>query len=305
MTPIDIMDADSRITIANRSGDVLPFSRGILASSLLSTGIATEEAYRLASVVQTRLLKFEAGSINAEQLVGLIREILVDEEPNGTAERWLAWRTAKRSGRPVVVVFSGAPGVGKSTMAARMAVRFGISSLITSDSIRDVLRTVIPVSVLPELHRSTFELVDSEGPAQFSNFDRQANAVANATVAVAQRLAAERSSAVLEGVHLLPGFVGLALASHPARPIVIERLIIERSDEAHKAKLERRAISQPLRLGARHIADIGKIRAIQSHLLARADASGTQTIEADNFAMAIHDIVDEIASLVESEGVDS
>jgi 2-phosphoglycerate kinase len=303
--PIDLMDADRRITIANRSGDVLPFSRGILASSLLSTGIATEEAYRLASVVQSRLLKLRTGAIDAEQLVGMIHEILVDEEPDGTAGRWLAWRTAKRSGRPVVVVFSGAPGVGKSTVAARMAVRFGISSLITSDSIRDVLRTVIPASVLPELHRSTFELVDSEGPGQFSNFDRQANAVANATIAVAHRLAAERRSAVLEGVHLLPGLMGRALASHPARPIVVERLIIERSDDAHKAKLERRAISEPLRLGARHIADIARIRAIQSHLQARADASGTPTIGTANLAMATHEIVDEIAGLVENEGVES
>lgn len=302
MTPIDLMDADSRITIASRSGDVLPFSRGILASSLLSTGIATEEAYRLASVVQSRLLKFGTRTIDAEQLVGMIREILVDEEPDGTAERWLTWRTAKRSGRPVVVVFSGAPGVGKSTVATRMAVRFGISSVITSDSIRDVLRTVIPVSVLPELHRSTFELVDSDGPAQFSNFDRQANAVANATVAVAQRLAAERRSAILEGVHLLPGLLGSALASHSARPIVIERLIVERHHDDHKAKLERRAISQPLRLGDRHVADIGRIRAIQSHLQTKADTSGTPTIGTENLAQATHEIVDEIASLVDSEG---
>jgi 2-phosphoglycerate kinase len=302
--PVDLVDADNRITITNRSGDILPFSRGILASSLLSTGIATEEAYRLASVVQARLLEFGAGSIDAEQLVAMIRQILVDEEPDGTAERWLAWRTAKRSGRPVVVVFSGAPGVGKSTVAARMAVRFGISSVITSDSIRDVLRTVIPVSVLPELHRSTFELVGAEGPAQFSDFDRQAFAVANATVAVAQRLAAERRSAVLEGVHLLPGLIGKALASHSSRPIVIERLIVERSDDAHKAKLERRAISQPLRLGARHVADIGRIRAIQSHLQASAVASGTPTLETESLAMATHEIVDEIARTVEREGVE-
>jgi 2-phosphoglycerate kinase len=153
------------------------------------------------------------------------------------------------------------------------------------------------------LHRSTFELVDSEGPAQFSNFDRQANAVANATVAVAQRLAAERRFAILEGVHLLPGLIGSALAPHPARPIVIERLIVECSDDAHKAKLERRAISQPLRRGDRHVADIGRIRAIQSHLQTKADASGTPTIGTENLAMATHRIVDEIASLVESEGV--
>ncbi len=293
------VDTDGRITIANRLGDELPFSRGILASSLLATGIATEEAYRLASAVQSRLLSARTGSIGSEQLVGMIHEILVDEEPDGTAERWLVWRKAKRSGRPIVVVFCGAPGAGKSTFATSMAVRFGISSVITSDAIRDVLRTVIPEGVLPELHRSTFELVEPDGPAPFASFERQAGAVANATAAVAKRLAAEKRSAILEGVHLLPGMIGKALADHSSRPIVVERLIVETDAAAHRAKLERRAASQPLRQGNRHLADIQAIREIQGHLLARAASSSVPTIGTGDMASATHEIVDEIANRIE------
>ncbi len=297
--PVDLKETDSRITIANRSGDVLPFSRGILASSLLATGIPTEEAYALASVVQTRLLGASRGQIDAEKLVEIIHQILLDAQSEQAAARWLAWRRAKRSGRPVVVVFSGAPGVGKSTIATRMAFRFGISSVVTSDAIRDVLRTVIPAGVLPELHRSTFELVNPASDSPFTDFSRQSSAVATATAAVAERLSRERRSAILEGVHLTPGLIREALSSHPADPIVIERLIVERSEDGHLAKLERRAVSQPLRHGGRHVADIDKIRAIQAHLQDMADRNGIRTIDTENLAIATHEVVDEIASRIE------
>lgn len=294
-------EAQNQIVVTNRSGDELPFSRGILASSLLSTGIATEEAYRLSSVVQTRLLRAKAGTINAEALVETIHEILADEESDGTAERWLAWRRAKRSGRPIVVVFCGAPGVGKSTVATRLAVRFGVSSVITSDAIRDVLRTVIPAGVLPELHKSTFELIDKDTQSPFSNFDRQAHAVATATSAVAQRLVTERRSAILEGVHLLPGLITSTLSSHSARPIIIERLITEDSVDSHQSKLSRRALSQPLRSGSRHLADLDNIRSIQSHLQEKAEANSIAEIGTDNLTITTHEIVDEIAKHVTSE----
>lgn len=53
--PADLTPDDATLMITNRRSDVLPYSRGILATSLLATGIPTEEAYRLALPVQREL----------------------------------------------------------------------------------------------------------------------------------------------------------------------------------------------------------------------------------------------------------
>ncbi len=100
-----------------------------MATSLLATGIATEEAYRLASLVQARLLHHRRHDVEAHELVELV-QVTLDEhatDPEITP-RWLAWRHAKRSGRPIVMVLCGAPGVGKSTVATPGSLDVTVSS---------------------------------------------------------------------------------------------------------------------------------------------------------------------------------
>ena len=46
--PTDLVSDDPNLLITNRRGEVLPYSRGIMATSLLATGVHTEEACRLA-----------------------------------------------------------------------------------------------------------------------------------------------------------------------------------------------------------------------------------------------------------------
>ena len=107
-----------------------------MATSLLATGVPTEEAYRLASVVQQRLLMQGFRELDAEQLVQLTHDLLLTEANDvGIADRWTAWRRAKRSGRPIAIVLGGAAGTGKSTLATRLAVRLYIPRVVTTDAI--------------------------------------------------------------------------------------------------------------------------------------------------------------------------
>lgn len=283
------------IIVQDREDNRLPFSRGIMATSLLATGIPTEEAYRLASRIQRRLLDAGLREIDAESLVSVTDETLRQEasEPE-IAVRYFAWRRAKRSGRPIVIVLGGAPGTGKSTLATRLAVRLKITRVVTTDAIRDVLRTVIPTNVLPELHASTFEVLTPEAADPFAGFLRQCNAVGAAAVAVADRLADEHRSVILEGVHALPGATTNALHGHAARPVVIERLIVQSQAEHHAELLRRRETSEPLRRGDRHLARLDRIRSIQDHLMDHARAAGTPVMDGGEAGDLTQDIVDEI-----------
>lgn len=276
-----------------------------MATSLLATGISTEEAYRLASVVQGRLLASGRAEVDADELLRITTEAALDEEPDGVdiAQRWEAWRRAKRSGRPAVIVLGGAPGVGKSTLATRLAVRLDITRVVTTDAIREVLRTVIPEVVLPELHQSTFEVIvagpePKNGIDAYAGFRRQCDAVAAATAAVADRLADEHRSVILEGVHLQPGAITAALAEHPADPIIVERLIVHRQADVHGEFLRRRAIDEPLRGGNRHLDNLRRIRAIQDHLERIADHNGVATIDSGAAGDLTQDIVDEMVDRI-------
>lgn len=297
--PADLSFDDPHLLITNRHGEVLPFSRGIMATSLLATGVPTEQAYRLALLIQRRLTGDGVTRHDADALVRAACEVL-RAEPGGTdvADRWIAWRAARRSGRPIVIVLTGAPGVGKSTLATRLAVRLEITRIVTTDAIREVLRTVVPPAVLHELHTSTFELIDPERTDPFVAFDRQCGAVSNAVAAVASRLATENRSMIAEGVHLRPGSLTAALAEHPSRPVVVERLVTA-PDDAHLANLDRRRIDEPLRGGDRHLRSFDRIAAIQAHLRDQASAAGVQTIDIGEATAMTQDLVGEIVHALE------
>lgn len=296
--PIDpVASLSARVLVRDRVGLNLPFSRGIMASSILATGLPTDKAYEIASAIQQQLDQGGSGDISADSLASLAGDMIDRMADPSFGRRYRAWRATKRSGRPVVVVLSGAPGVGKSTVAAKLAVRLGISQVATSDTIREVLRTVIPPSVLPELHASTYEL---DVPPAFSGFERQAMAVASATVAVADRLAKERRSVLLEGVHLLPGLITRGLAQHPSEPIVVERLLVLDDEGVHRAQLRQRAHDEPGRQGARTLDHIDAIRHIQDFLGRHAERSGIDRYNISNPTELTQQIVDAIVAQSQS-----
>lgn len=297
--PADLKFDDPDLLITNRQGEALPFSRGIMATSLLPTGIPTEEAYRLASLVQQALHRDGAPDHGADELVETACQVLRAEPGGGPiVERWLAWRAARRSGRPRVIVLTGAPGVGKSTLATRLAVRLEITRIVTTDAIREVLRSVVPGAVLPELHMSTFELIEPGRPDPFVDFDRQCSAVSNAMAAVASRLVTENRSMIAEGVHLEPGVLSELLADHPSQPVVVERLVTA-PPPAHRSNLDRRRADEPLRRGDRHIDGFDRIEMIQAHLRQRAAEHGVATIDIGAATAMTQDLVGEIVDRLE------
>ena len=264
-----------------------------MATSLLATGVPTEEAYRLASVVQQRLLMQGFRELDTEQLVQLTPDLLLTEAnvqagdvigsvgstDVGIADRWTAGRRAKQSGRPIAIVLGGAAGTGKSKLATRLAVRLNIPRVVTTDAIRDVLRTVVPANVVPELHRSTFEIIEPDADDPFGGFLRQCSSVGSAAVAVADLLADEHRSVIIEGVHAISGATTRVLADHPAAPIVIERLIVRASAARHEDLLRRRATSEPQRHGDRHLTNFDRIRAIRQRLQDEALSTGVPIVD--------------------------
>jgi 2-phosphoglycerate kinase len=295
--PIDpVASLSAIVRVRDRVGLDLPFSRGIMASSILATGLPTDQAYGIASAIQRQLDSGGPGEVSADALACLAAKAIDEMAGDSFGRRYRSWRATRRSGRPIIVVLSGAPGVGKSTVAARLAARLGISRVVTTDTIRDVLRTVIPPSVLPELHASTYEL---DVPPAYDGFERQAAAVASATMAVADRLTKERRNVLLEGVHLLPGLVTRSFAGHTDRPVVVERLLVLDDAGVHRAQLKKRSHDEPARRGDRTLDHLDTIRHIQDHLTGHAARNGIGSYNLADPTELTQQVVDAIVAALE------
>ena len=251
------------------------FPRGSLATSILATGVETPIAYEVARNLQDHLHGNQIREIESDELMKLTGQELSRLVSPEVAEGYLLWRKARRIGRPIVVSMLGSSGVGKSTLATRLALRLGINRVVTTDAIREVLRTVIPSSVLPELHVSSYEGIESEfKETRESTYQRQSRAVASACGAVARRYVKEKKNVLFEGVHLLPGFLTREVEDMDERPIVVEILLAVGDEDMHFARLTHRLDSEPGRDGARHLQHFSVIRELQASMQSLAEEAG-------------------------------
>lgn len=270
---------DGRVVIVRDSAGLgLPFSKGLMATSILATGAETDQAYAIAAEIQRELTRRAGPDIDARELATLAARMIEARAGAEVAARYQTWRRLRREGRPLLLVLGGAPGVGKSTISTRLAVRFGITRIVTTDTIREVLRTVIPSTVLPELHVSTYESVGTGGdPADV--YVRQARVVGGALVSVVRRLLTERRSVIVEGVHLLPGELVSGIGDHPSRPVVVELMLILEDAAAHRAQLAARRSGEPGRDGQRSLDQFGTIRVLQDLLASRARSAKVESLD--------------------------
>lgn len=111
-------------------------------------------------------------------------------------------------------MIAGASGVGTSSIAFEVANRLGIRNMISTDMIREVMRKMISKELIPSLHESTFTAYKSlrtPAPVEFDEvlvgFRDHVNVVTVGIEAVIERALTEGISIVIEGAHLVPGFI--------------------------------------------------------------------------------------------------
>ncbi|MDP9455105.1 MAG: 2-phosphoglycerate kinase [Actinobacteria bacterium] len=270
------------ITIV-KSGRETPFSRGVLAQTLCQAGARMEIAYRIASEVRAELLAEERLTVEEEEVLARVRAKLQMTDAL-VVPRLDKWRILRESTEPVVVLIGGATGVGTSTLAADVARRLNIQSVIGTDSIREVLRRAISPDLLPILHKSSFEItaedirvpVEDEETVLFG-FRAQSSQVSVGVEAIVERGLKEGTNLVVEGVHLAPEIIMQRYKDHPN----VCCLVVHLSDEdAHRDRFYIRALGTSMRRPAEeYIAHFKQIRKIHDYIKESAAHAGTYTIE--------------------------
>src|SRR5581483_11731219 len=117
-------------------GEGLPYSRGLMARSLMAAGVAAHRAYALATRVGDELAESGAGRIELERLEALAVEVLGEEEGSKSIQRLRRYQELRELDLPIHVFIGGATGTGKSTVATELAYRFGITRVTSTDFVR-------------------------------------------------------------------------------------------------------------------------------------------------------------------------
>lgn len=288
------------VWVEDRSGTKMPFSKGILVSSVMVAGIPPKAAYALAETIEDALFSAGRTTVRVEELTETVVGTIERQLGPAPAAAWAAWVQARRAGDPIVLLLGGGTGSGKSMVATRLAGRLGISRVMATDAVREVMRGSFPETILPVLHLSSFEahrglrapLPDDQDPV-IAGFRQQVEVVASGIRRLVDRALQERTDVIVEGVHVVPGTFGAELARWRRDGTVVELVLSVPDPEKHRAHFLARLEQSHGRRPDRYLEHFEEIRRIQRYILVQARAEGTPQLVVEH----LDEVVQEASAL--------
>jgi len=222
------------------------------------------------------------------------------------AERYRVWRTYQEPDRPVLILLGGAAGVGKTSLALEVAHRLGIGRMLSTDSIRQIMRIMLSQELAPALHASSYDAYKLLPPEALGDdpviegFMNQATTVTVGVRASIQRAIAENASLVLDGVSIVPGL--LDVSAYADQADVIFLLITTLGDDAFQSRFEARAATAKQRAPHRYLENLDAILAIQNHLLELADRYHVPIVDNVSFDSSVLQIIRYVTESLRKKG---
>jgi 2-phosphoglycerate kinase len=287
-----------RILVRSEFG--LPYSKGLMAQSIMATGLAPERSFALAAEIERRLSIGGASEIELDELRALAEEVLAQQEGKEVVARFRRWWRLRRLDQPLVVMIAGVTGVGKSTVATQLAGRLGITRVIATDQLRQVVRAFFSHDFMPSVHHSSFNVADAlsaygnDDSGTVAGFLRQAHDLAPGIDAVVQRAISEGTPIVLEGVHLLPEIPDPELRK---QAIDVRVLLAAQDEQEHRAHFYIRGAQTP-RAPERYLEGFQRIRVLQDYLIERAEREGIPIIDEPGIEGALARVTEVILEAV-------
>jgi len=214
--------------------DALPYSKGLMARALTAAGVSVDRAYELARGVEIELARNGEQPIDLDRLRTLAMGVLGAEAGTDAVDRLRRYRQLQELDLPILLLVGGGTGTGKSTVATEAAYRLGITRVTSTDFVRQTMRAFFSAEFMPSIHYSSFEagrhLESTEGEHDvLGGFRDQARNVLVGVRASIERALEEGFSMVLEGVHLVPGFLPASIEG----ALVVQCVLAIESEEEH------------------------------------------------------------------------
>jgi 2-phosphoglycerate kinase len=273
----------------------LPYSKGLMASQVMVTGLSPFRAYQVAEAVEERLIEAGAPSITSQELDRVALEAISELAGDRFAKTFLRWREVEALDVPLVVLIGGTTGVGKSTLATQLATRLGIVRVVATDAVREVMRALFSKELMPALHTSSFEAgtVLREAPTRDTaivGFREQTNVVAVGIDALLARAALEGTSIIIEGAHVVPGF--LDLVSRQDRFLAVPLIVTVEEEDVHRSHFAARGADHAGRPAPRYLEGFENIRRIQRYIKSQALSHGVPVVPNYSFDRSLAAVID-------------
>ncbi|TMK83504.1 MAG: hypothetical protein E6G57_15845 [Actinobacteria bacterium] len=268
------MSRRTRHVVISDERHQLPYSKGLMASSIMATGLAPARAFHVAEVIEQRLDEGGRASISQSDLTDLALTVLREEVGDRYAESFAKWQMVNRLDLPLVILLGGATGVGKSTIA-----------------------TMLAEDIFPTLHTSSFDaarlvrhpLTRSADPVVVG-FRDQASAVAVGIDALVQRAVSEGTDLIIEGAHVVPGFIDEKRFHGEA--VIVPMLVTVDDEESHRSHFLMRAHESRNRPSERYLDFFDNIRKLQKYLKSMALQHGVPLVPSYNLDATLSQVID-------------
>ncbi len=275
----------------------LPFSKGLMASQVMVTGLSPYRAYQVAEAVEDRLREAGRAAVTSAELSEVSLTVIRELAGDRYAKNFLRWQEVEGLDVPLVILIGGATGVGKSTIATQLAARLGIVRVVATDAIREVMRSMLSPELMPTLHTSSFqadaamrELPTKSADPLIVGFREQTAAVAVGINALIERAAIEGTSIIIEGAHVVPGF--LDVASHADSIVAVTFLVAVDDEERHLTHFAAREDAVAARPAERYAAGFENIRKLQRYVKSQALSHDVPLIPNYSFDQSIAAVID-------------
>lgn len=167
---------------------------------------------------------------------------------------------------PRLLVIAGATGTGKSTASVQIAADIGFARLLSTDAIREIMRSCDEERIEVALHRSSFSRGSSGEPV--IDWLDTCQAVEGGIVATIDRARREGIDLLIEGVHINPS-ERLLRSWREAGGIAVGLVMTVGEEDRHRSMIRSRD-AHSFRRPDRYLAAFPRIRAIQEGLIERA-----------------------------------
>jgi 2-phosphoglycerate kinase len=277
----------------------LPYSKGLNASAIMATGLSPGKAYSIAKQIEDYLRSNDMFFVTRGELKSITYKTLSSQIDQEHAEKYLKWQSLAKLDKPLIILIGGTTGVGKSTIATEIAHRLGITRIVNTDSIREVMRALFSKELMPALYKSSFSvwkslrapLPDNVDPV-IVGFQGQVSAVVVGVKAVIKRAIEEGTSMVLEGVHIVPGFID---SGYFENAFVVPLVITVRDEEIHRSHFHVREVeTEGVRPFKKYRSNFGNIRKLGEYIESLSDKYSVSKISCYNLDVTVSLVLEEI-----------